>query len=184
MSQKPKRSRSRASHNDFLDEPRGHLEQAAPDAPHWLLDDGQWIEMPENMRQLVSRILNPAYRRFVLDAPDELERSVGMTLVHLMWLELSAQVTLGKVIVDPQSPEAIMNNPDSLIDRHLRLTTAKCQTAELLLKLQMVQGMLKHPSFCPGANLPPLEAQDSDAPSPHGPRSFLPSSFTQTTREA
>ncbi|MBN1395019.1 MAG: hypothetical protein JW959_08345 [Pirellulales bacterium] len=124
---------------------------ADADAPHWLVDDGRWINMPENMQQTVARILVPAYRSFVLDADDELERSVGMTLVHLMWLEMAAQVELGKIVADPNSPEAILNNPEGLIERHLRLTASKCQTAELLMKLKALDKMFSHPSFSSAA---------------------------------
>ncbi|MBU4270717.1 MAG: hypothetical protein KKA28_02455 [Planctomycetes bacterium] len=140
---------------------------AAPDVPHWLSADGCWIKMPEDMRQMVSRILTPAYRRFVLDAPGELERSVGMTMVHLMWLELCGQVQLGMVVADPKSLEAILGNPEDMIDRHLRLTMTKCQTAELLLKLQMVKGMLQHPSFSGGPCFPPIQTQDPATPPRH-----------------
>ena len=136
--------------------------------------------MPEDMRRLVSRILTPAYRRFVLDAPGELERSVGMTLVHLMWLELCGQVQLGTVIADPKSLEAILSSPEEMIDRHLRLTMTKCQTAELLLKLQMVKGMLQHPSFSGGPGFPPIQTQDPATPLPCVAQSPAPSLLAQT----
>ena len=136
--------------------------------------------MPEDMRQMVSRILIPAYRRFVLDAPGELERSVGTTLVHLMWLELCGQVQLGKVVADPKSLEAILSSPEQMIDRHLRLTMTKCQTAELLLKLQMVKGMLQHPSFSPGPAFTPIEGQDPATPLPCVAQSPATSLLAQT----
>ena len=139
--------------------------------------------MPENMRQLAARILNPAYRRFVLDARNELERSVGMTLVHLMWLELSGQVELGKTITDRQSVEAILHNPEELIERHLRLTASKCQTAELLLKLRMVDGLLRQSSFSAPDNHPALASPEEGISLPRDTQFPSPSPFTQSTGE-
>jgi len=52
-----------------------------PDAPHWIPTDESWQKLPERIREAVPRILAPAYRRFVLDAPGELERSIGLTLM-------------------------------------------------------------------------------------------------------
>ena len=114
-----------------------------PDAPHWIPAGNRWNEMPEKIRQAVSRILAPAYRRFVLDAPGELERSIGLTLVHLMWLEVCDQVKMAVVGADPNSLDAVLSSPENMIDRHLRLTTVKCQTAELLMKLRMLGEMLQ-----------------------------------------
>jgi hypothetical protein len=98
--------------------------------------------MPETIRRAVPKILAPAYRRFVLDAPGELERSVGLTLVHLMRLEICDQVQMAVLGADPQSLDAILNDPESMIERHLRLASVKCQTAKLLLKLRMADQML------------------------------------------
>ena len=60
-----------------------------------------WQLLPDGVRRAVSRVLAPAYRRFVLDAPGELERSIGLTLVHLMWLEVCDQVRLAEAAADP-----------------------------------------------------------------------------------
>jgi hypothetical protein len=119
--------------------------QHGPDVPHWLPADQRWEKLPESIRQVVPRILAPAYRRFVIDAADELERSVGLTLVHLMWLEVCDQVQLATAIADPTCLDAILKDPETMIDRHLRLATVKCQTAELLLKLRVVSEALQRP---------------------------------------
>jgi hypothetical protein len=101
--------------------------------------------LTQELRQAVPRILAPAYRQFVLDAPGELERSIGLTLVHLIWLELCGQVQLAVVAADPSSLDAILQDPGEMIDRHLRLATIKCQTAELLVKLRVVNEALDRP---------------------------------------
>jgi hypothetical protein len=110
--------------------------------PPWLPVGDRWDDLPEAVRQAVPRILVPAYRQFVLDAPDELQRSVGLTLVHLLWLEVCDQLRLVEVVGDPTSLAATLNNPESMIDRHLNLVAAKSQTAELLVKLRLVNEAL------------------------------------------
>ena len=69
--------------------------------PPWLPVGDRWNDLPEAIRQAVPRILVPAYRQFVLDAPDELQRSIGLTLVHLLWLEVCDQMHLVEVVADP-----------------------------------------------------------------------------------
>jgi hypothetical protein len=125
----------------------------APDVPYWIPNDDGWNKLPQQVREAVPIILAPAYRRFVLEAPGELERSIGLTLVHLTWLELRNQIELA-VASDPNSFEAMLKNPEDMLDRHLRLATAKCQAAELLLKVQLVQNALQRSGTSPA--LPPL----------------------------
>ena len=112
-----------------------------PDAearPPWLPTGDRWNDLPEAIRQAVPSVVVPAYRQFVLDAPDELQRSIGLTLVHLLWLEICDQARLTEVVADPSSLAAVLNNPEQMIDRHLNLVAAKSQTAELLVKLRLV----------------------------------------------
>jgi hypothetical protein len=112
------------------------------DAPYWLPTDSGWNSLPAEVRAAVPKILTPAYRRFVLEAPNELERSMGMTLVHLMWLEICGQLQLAVAAADSTSLAAIIDNPEAAIDRHLHLVTAKCRTAELFIKFRAVNEML------------------------------------------
>ena len=79
--------------------------------PPWLPVGQRWNDLPEAVRQAVPRILVPAYRQFVLDAPDELQRSIGLTLVHLLWLEVCDQMHLVEVVADPTSLAATLNSP-------------------------------------------------------------------------
>jgi hypothetical protein len=108
-----------------------------PNLPHWLPVGDDWGSLPKSIRQAVPQILTPAYRRFVLEAPGELERSFGLTLVHLMWLELCDQAKL-VAATDPNSLDAVLGNAEQLTERHLHLVSAKCQTAELLVKLRLL----------------------------------------------
>ena len=72
-------------------------------APYWLPVGPFWDRLAEGVRRAVGEILEPAYRRLVVEARDELERSAGMTLVHLMWLEICDQSHLGDTVGDWQA---------------------------------------------------------------------------------
>ena len=132
------------------------------DVPYWVPSGTTWQLMPSGVRRAVSQVLAPAYRRFVLDAPGELERSIGLTLVHLMWLEICDQVRLADAAADETSLTAVLSDPTALIGRHLHLAASKCQTAELLVKLRMVREAFERP---PAAALPPA-ALSAPAPAP------------------
>jgi hypothetical protein len=138
-----------------------------PDVPYWIPNDDRWKKLPKQLRDTVLQILAPAYRRFVLEAPGELDRSIGLTLVHLTWLEICDQIKMADASADPYSIEAILKNPDDLLERHLRLATIKCHTAELLLKVQTVQNALQRSA----ATLPSpllLQGRPTSSPLPLG----------------
>jgi hypothetical protein len=143
---------------------------AAENLPPWLPTGERWEALPQNLRQAVPRLLVPAYRQFVLDAPDELQRSVGLTLVHLFWLELCNQARLSEVVADPTCLAAVLNNPEEMIDRHLNLVAAKGQTTELLVKLRLVNEALARSVAAPPPNLLPPATLASEP----SPRNSLP----------
>jgi hypothetical protein len=162
--QKPLAKRTRlARRARKLPAAKGPLE-LCPDVPHWLATDSRWQDLPQEIREAVPKLIAPAYRRFVLDAPGELERSVGLTLVHLMWLEICDQSRMAIAAANPSGLEAILNDPDAMIDKHLRLATVKCQTAELLLKLRVVNEALQRPQPTRNALPPPIDLPIITAP--------------------
>jgi hypothetical protein len=110
--------------------------------PPWLPAGDSWNDLPAAVRQAVPKILVPAYRQFVLQAPDELQRSVGLSLVHLLWLELCDQQNLVEVVANPHGLAATLHRPEEMIDRHLSLIAAKSQTSELLVKIRLVNDAL------------------------------------------
>jgi hypothetical protein len=128
---------------------------AAETLPPWLPTGERWESLPQNLRQAVLRLLTPAYRQFVLDAPDELQRSIGLTLVHLLWLELCSQARLGDVVAAPTCLAAVLNDPEEMIGRYLNLVAAKNQTTELLVKLRLVNEALARSAATPTPRLPP-----------------------------
>ncbi len=129
--------------------------ERGPDVPHWLPAGKCWDKLPDDLRESVLRLIVPAYRRFVLDASNELERSIGTTLVHLMWLELCGQMQLASGAANPNSLDALLQNPEEMISRHLHLAGVKCQTAELLMKLRIINEALERPPAVARAELAP-----------------------------
>jgi hypothetical protein len=138
---------------------REATDERGSDVARWLPADEFWAELPPNIREPALRILPKTYRHFVLDAPNHLERSVGATLVHLTWLELCGQVRLAQVMASPNALD-ILDSPEQMIDRHLRLVKAKCQTVALLAKLK---AMRDAPGRWPAALQPALDPLPLDA---------------------
>jgi hypothetical protein len=142
--------------------------QHGPDLPYWLPSGDYWDGLPREIRDAVPRILGPAYRKFVLEAGGELERSLGLTLVHLIWLEVCDHVRMALAAADSLSLAAALNDPDAMIARHLNLITAKCQTAELLVKLRLVTEALNAPPALPAPFATAAGGEDKSLPSPFG----------------
>ena len=140
----------------------------AAGAPCWLPGGGLWRRLPEGVRRAVRELLEPAYERLVRRAPGELERSAGVTLVHLMWLELCDQARLAEVIADRQSAVAIVEQPEEWIARHLHLVAAKNSTAELLLKLSIVREGLSRGAGAPQLGIPALPGTPRSTDVPPG----------------
>jgi hypothetical protein len=138
---------------------------------------------------------------FILDAPNELERSIGTTLVQLTWLELCGQMQLAPIVAKPGSAEAILGGPEQLIERHLRLVKTKCQTVATLAKLKAINqaierssaaarplpAPLPHDNVCCGlsaANSAAAQTRRASPPAtqmvPPSPLSSLPSPLSHT----
>ncbi len=132
-----------------------------PGLPYWVPTGENWQNLPDGVKRAVSQVLAPAYRRFVLDVAGEIERSIGLTLVHFMWLEVCAQVNLAEAAANPGSLTAVLGDPNQMMDRYMNLATAKCQTAEFLVKLRLVGDAMKRSTVIALPAPPP--ADDPDA---------------------
>jgi hypothetical protein len=80
-------------------------------------------------------LVGPLYEELVLAAPDALERSTGLTLTHLLWLEILEQYELG---CDYSVVSGVLGtaSPDRgpMIDQHLRLLEAKLRASHFLVQ--------------------------------------------------
>ena len=53
-----------------------------PEAPYWLPSGVSWDRLPEGLKHAAVEILEPAYRRLVLEAASELERMASSRLAR------------------------------------------------------------------------------------------------------
>jgi len=103
--------------------------------------------LPEHIQVAIAEIVNPAYRALVLEEEDPLARSAGTTLVHLLWLEVLAQLDLGeewasRLPSGTKSPEW-----PKRIEEHLRLIGAKHKVAHFLLQWRMFRDKCENARF-------------------------------------
>jgi hypothetical protein len=105
------------------------------DKPLWLPADVDPASLPTGLRQAFKEIVNPAYKELVLEAPTALQRTVGLSYMHLIWLALVEQVALGKYLWHKPRPESI-DTYQQISRGHLQLVGAKDKLAKFLLQAQ------------------------------------------------
>jgi hypothetical protein len=108
-----------------------------PRRPYWTPSGVALADLPEPVRVGYETIVLPAYDEFVVGAADVMERTVGVSLVHLLELEVLGQIQIGH----RGDLTAVMNGRgdderDRLIAQHLRLVTHKQRAAEFLVKIR------------------------------------------------
>ena len=131
--------------------------------PSWMPDGPLWELFSPGFRHTIQEVLAPAYRQFVLDVTDPIERSVGMTVVQLLWLEAwNHEQLVGSFA--PSSDPLLMElaQPHERISRHLELVAAKCHATELLAKVRLLRQTLEARLSAPSATL--LIAQSPSEP--------------------
>ena len=107
--------------------------------PAWLPSDQDLQRVEPGLQLAIRDIILPAYEQLVLQADDTLQRSLGMTIVHLMWLEVLDQLNLkrqyAKFCLLPQMGYDVAHE----VDRHLRLIDAKMKLTKLLLRIRALR---------------------------------------------
>src|SRR5262249_45975696 len=81
-------------------------------------------------------IVEPAYRELVLSSANALEASMGMTYVHLLWLELIEAIDLGKDMGRTLPRGEGTDNHQQKIGRHMRLIAQKDRVAKFILEVE------------------------------------------------
>jgi hypothetical protein len=102
---------------------------------YFLPADLDFSALPAELQAAASSIIGPAYEQLVLGARDGLEKSTGVTIVHLLWLEVLDQFELGQQL-DEQGRATPSAERGELIAQHLRLVGAKGKASNLLLRLR------------------------------------------------
>lgn len=95
-------------------------------------------ELPETVRIAAKEIIDPAYRELVLLPRSALEKSTGLTIVHLLWIEAVEQHQLNRKLTKQLSQTQFGQLPSSGDDMlgHLRLLGAKDKACNFLLRLR------------------------------------------------
>jgi hypothetical protein len=115
----------------------------APDPPgnrpFWIPTNVQFDSLPQALQAAIIEIVNPAYQELVLEAPSPLEKAAGLSLVHLLWLEIVEQYDLGRAMARmlPRGESSAAHQ--EAIGRHLRLVGVKERFGKFVLQLRAWQ---------------------------------------------
>jgi hypothetical protein len=91
--------------------------------------------MPAELQATIAAVINPVYLDLVLGSKDGLEKSTGVTIAHLLWLEILSQFELGRLVSVTDSESNDEERQDA-IAKHIRLAQAKLKASGLLLRLR------------------------------------------------
>jgi hypothetical protein len=129
----------------FGDEPGHDNSASAPGnsrpKPYFVPPDVDWEQLPAAVKTAFNALIQPTYSELVLGAANSLERSAGMSLTFLLWLELIEQFSLAAQCdwtVRPAGEDS--GERDKAIRRYLRVVGAKQQAANFLARLQRIRG--------------------------------------------
>ncbi|MBE9551932.1 MAG: hypothetical protein IMF05_00580, partial [Proteobacteria bacterium] len=96
--------------------------------PFFVPSDINFDDLSEELKTAIRAVIDPAYRQLVLEARDGLEKSIGVTIVHLLWIEILDQLDLAQSLDDTLQPEA-SDRRFKMIERHLRVVNAKSKAS-------------------------------------------------------
>jgi hypothetical protein len=92
-------------------------------------------DLPAALQAAVAAVVSPVYVDVVLSSKDGLEKSTGVTVCHLLWLEVLSQFELGRLVSVTDS-ESSDEERQEAIAKHIRLAQAKLNASGLLLRLR------------------------------------------------
>lgn len=117
-------------------EPAAEPEGEKPVLPAWAPE--QLADLPPQIRASLLEAMQPLYEQYVMNAPDPLERSLGLTLVHTTWMEILEQF-------DQQRLDANLillrtsGNREQQISQNLRLLAAKVRVGQFLGRFRQMR---------------------------------------------
>ena len=115
-------------------------------APLWVPDDVDLELLPQEVRQAITQIVQPVYERFVIASDDPLEKSLGVTVTHLLWLEILQQSDLKREFTQLTAILGTEKNFQNDIDQHLRIIESKVKVGYLLARLRDLRQRSNHHS--------------------------------------
>jgi len=133
---KRKRKRRALRPGSGAHRPAGMPQPRDPGLPPWLPDGSTLDIIPAELRDAVVQLVNPAYQQFVVEASDALERMIGFSLVHLLWLEILEQFEMRREYQDVTAVLGLAAGTEGAINDHLRLIDAKLRAGSFLVRLR------------------------------------------------
>jgi hypothetical protein len=120
-----------------------HSPQPCPqNVPIWAPDGVDLKVVPPEVRQAIAELIQPFYEQFVLNASEGLEKSLGITLTHILWLEILEQLEIKLEYIQIEAVLNITHNRPQMIDRHLKLIGSKRRFGYFLLRIKELQKRL------------------------------------------
>jgi hypothetical protein len=113
--------------------------------PPWAPAGSDLSHVPDEIRLAVAELIQPFYEEHVGASDDPIERSLGMTVAHLLWLEILEQFDQKRQYTQIESVLGIPGDRQAIIDRHLRLIGTKVRVGEFLLRMRDRRARLGEP---------------------------------------
>jgi len=92
--------------------------------------------VPAEVRHAISCVVQPVYERLVVQSDDPLEKSLGVTVSHLLWLEILQQMDLKRDYTQVTAVLELAADHRPLIEQHLRILDTKVKVGYLLARLR------------------------------------------------
>jgi hypothetical protein len=105
------------------------------DAPVWSPQGVDLDRVPPEIRQAITELIQPVYEQYVLQSKDALEKSLGASMAHLLWLEVLDQVDIRREYINVDAVVHVTINRPAMVERHLRLLGSKLKITHFLLRL-------------------------------------------------
>jgi hypothetical protein len=132
-----------ADHESFADAP--DETEAPPEVrPLWIPPGVKFETLSKTLQLALRELITPAYRELVLEVAGALEKSTGLTYVHLMWLELLQQIGLGEDVCPRLARGVTAAALQDGIGGHLHLVSAKERVGRFLLQLRNFTRKTQH----------------------------------------
>jgi hypothetical protein len=106
--------------------------------PRWIPPGIEFNSFPHEMQIAIAQIVNPIYEQLVLQADDSLEKSTGMTIVYLLWMEIFNQYQLGQEYI-PDNFLRQAGQYEETFTRQLQLVEAKAKSSYILVRLREIR---------------------------------------------
>jgi len=118
------------------DEP---AQQRRPDQPPWLPTGPELRSVPPEVRQTIETLVEPFYRERVLNARNHIDRSVGFSMAHILWMEIVGQLQMREECPDVEAVLGFAPERRACVADQLRLIDTKIRAANFLARAREIR---------------------------------------------